>query len=123
MPRQSPSWHDMSLRDALGDALKLLPIERLRNPPPVVTVVRLDGVIGPRQWRNALSLGSHAAALDRAFAVSRLSAVAIAINSPCGSPAQSPLLFRRIRQLADEKVVPAFAFAENIAPSDVFQLR
>ena len=76
----------MSVRDVLGDALKLLPIERLRHPPPVVAVVRFDGIIGPRQWRNAMSLASHAGALDRAFAARRLAAVAIAINSPGGSP-------------------------------------
>src|SRR5882762_2652480 len=87
------------------ELLKFLPIERLRNPPPVVAVVRLDGVIGPRQWRTAMSLASHAAALERAFAISRLSGVALAINSPGGSPVQSALLFRRIRQLAEEKGV------------------
>jgi len=112
----------MSLRDALREILKLLPIERLRNPPPVVTVVRLDGVIGPRQWRSAVSLASHAAALDKAFAASGLSAVAIAINSPGGSPVQSALLFRRIRQLADEKGVPVFAFAEDVAASGGYWL-
>jgi len=112
----------MSLRDALGDALKLLPIERLRNPPPVVTVVRLDGVIAPRQWRGALSLASHAAALDKAFAPSHLAAVAIAINSPGGSPVQSALLYRRIRQLAEEKGVPVVAFAEDVAASGGYWL-
>src|SRR6266705_7044353 len=112
----------MSLRDALGDALKLLPIERLRHPPPVVTVVRFDGVIGPRQWRSAVSLLSHAPALDRAFSVRRLSAVAIAINSPGGSPVQSALLYRRIRQLADEKNIPVFAFAEDVAASGGYWL-
>jgi signal peptide peptidase SppA len=112
----------MTLRGALGDALKLLPIERLRNPPPVVSVVRLEGVIGQRQWRGALSLASHAAALDRAFAVSHLAAVALAINSPGGSPVQSALLFRRIRQLADEKRVPVIAFAEDVAASGGYWL-
>src|SRR5271155_2523401 len=112
----------MSVRDALGDALKRLPIERLRNPPPVVAVVRFDGVIGPRQWRGAVSLTSHAAALDRAFAVRHLRAVALAINSPGGSPVQSALLYRRIRQLAEEKGVPVFAFAEDVAASGGYWL-
>src|SRR5438094_9806181 len=112
----------MSVRDSLGDVLKLLPIERLRNPPPVVAVVRFEGVIGPRQWRNAMSLGSHAAALDKAFGLRRLGAVAIAINSPGGSPVQSALLFRRIRQLADEQHVPVFAFAEDVAASGGYWL-
>ncbi len=106
----------------LRELLKWLPIERLRNPPPVVAVVRLDGVIGPRQWRTAMSLASHAAALERAFAMSRLSGVALAINSPGGSPVQSALLFRRIRQLAEEKGVPVFAFAEDVAASGGYWL-
>ena len=112
----------MSIRDSLGNALKLLPIERLRNPPPVVAVVRFDGVIGPRQWRSAVSLASHADALDKAFALRRLGAVAITVNSPGGSPVQSALLFRRIRQLADEKGVPVFAFAEDVAASGGYWL-
>jgi len=112
----------MTIRESLGDALKLLPIERLRNPPPVVAVVRFDGVIGPRQWRSAVSLASHADALDKAFALRRLGAVAIAVNSPGGSPVQSALLFRRIRQLADEQHVPVFAFAEDVAASGGYWL-
>ena len=112
----------MQLRGFWGDALKRLPIERLRNPPPVVTVVRLDGVIAPRLWRGALSLASHAAALEKAFAPSRLAAVALAINSPGGSPVQSALLYRRIRQLADEKRVPVIAFAEDVAASGGYWL-
>ena len=104
------------------ELLKFLPIERFRNPPPTVAVLRLDGVIGPRQWRTALSLGSHANALDRAFALSGLSGVALAINSPGGSPVQSALLFRRIRQLAEEKAVPVFAFAEDVAASGGYWL-
>src|SRR2546421_12437210 len=104
------------------EALKLLPVERWRNPPPVVAVVRFEGAIGPRQWRGSLSLGSHAAALERAFAARRLSAVALSVNSPGGSPVQSALLYRRIRQFADEKKVPVFAFAEDVAASGGYWL-
>src|SRR5882762_1158057 len=104
------------------ELLKFLPIERLRNPPPVVAVVRLDGVIGPRQWRTAMSLASHAAALEKAFRASGLVAVALLVNSPGGSPVQSALLFRRIRQLAEEKGVPVFAFAEDVAASGGYWL-
>ena len=104
------------------ELLKFLPIERFHNPAATVAVIRLDGVIGPRQWRTALSLGSHANALDRAFALSGLSGVALAINSPGGSPVQSALLFRRIRQLAEEKGVPVFAFAEDVAASGGYWL-
>src|SRR5947199_3417501 len=116
--RNNPHVAGMNPRELL----KMLPIDRLRNPAPVVAVVRLDGVIGPRQWRTAMSLASHAAALERAFATKRLSGVALAINSPGGSPVQSALLFRRIRQLAEEKGVPVFAFAEDVAASGGYWL-
>ncbi len=85
-------------------------------------VLRFDGVIGPRQWRGALSLASHAAALDKAFKTKRAVAVAIIVNSPGGSPVQSALLYRRIRQLADEKHLPVVAFAEDVAASGGYWL-
>lgn len=97
-------------------------IDRFRDPPPVVPVVRFDGVIGPRQWRGAVSLASHAAALDKAFKMKRAVAVAIIVNSPGGSPVQSSLLYRRIRQLSDEKRLPVFAFAEDVAASGGYWL-
>src|SRR5580658_775492 len=107
---------------SLADLLKFLPIERFRNPPPVVPVLRFDGVIASRQWRGALSLASHAAALDKAFKTKRAVAVAIIVNSPGGSPVQSALLYRRIRQLADEKHLPVVAFAEDVAASGGYWL-
>jgi len=108
----------MSLRD---DLLQLVPIERLRNPPPQVAVLRFDGLIGMRGPR-ALSLRRFAAAIERAFALRHLKAVALTINSPGGSPAQSSLLYRRIRQLADEKSIPVIAFAEDVAASGGYWL-
>jgi signal peptide peptidase SppA len=97
-------------------------IARFRDPPPVVPVLRFDGVIGTRQWRGAVSLASHAAALDRAFKIKRAAAVAIIVNSPGGSPVQSSLLYRRIRALAEEKRLPVFAFAEDVAASGGYWL-
>ena len=95
-------------------------IDRWRNPAPVVAVVRLDGVIG--QGRRSLTLRRFAVALERAFKLRQLKAVALAINSPGGSPVQSQLLYRRIRQLADEHGVPVFAFAEDVAASGGYWL-
>jgi signal peptide peptidase SppA len=106
----------------IRNLLRFIPIQRFRNPPPLVSVVRFDGVIGSRQGRSTVSLGSHAEALERAFGMSGLSAVALAINSPGGSPVQSALLYRRIRQLADEKGVPVYAFAEDVAASGGYWL-
>ena len=108
----------MSLID---DLLQKLPVERWRNPPPQVAVLRLDGLIGLRGQRS-LSLRRFAHAIERAFALRNLKAVALAINSPGGSPVQSSLIFRRIRQLAEEKDVPVFAFAEDVAASGGYWL-
>src|SRR6476469_7413389 len=103
----------------LRDRLKLGQLWRRR---PVVAVVRFEGVIMPRQRRGGVSLASHAAAIERSFRIAGLVAVAIVVNSPGGSPVQSALLFRRIRQLADEKRVPVIAFAEDVAASGGYWL-
>ena len=76
----------------------------------------------PRLRRGGVSLASHAAAIERAFRAAGLVAVAIVVNSPGGSPVQSALLYRRIRQLADEKRVPVIAFAEDVAASGGYWL-
>ena len=49
-------------------------------------------------------------------------AVALLINSPGGSPSQSHLIFRRIRQLADEKKLPVYAFVEDVGASGGYML-
>jgi len=98
------------------------PFIRLRGTP-VVAVVRLSGVIGPLgPWRGGLSLAGLAATLDRAFGLGGLKGVALAINSPGGSPVQSALIAKRIRALAAEKKLPVFAFAEDVAASGGYWL-
>jgi serine protease SohB len=49
-------------------------------------------------------------------------AVAIVINSPGGSPVQSHLIYRRIRQLAAENNRPVIAFAEDVAASGGYMI-
>jgi signal peptide peptidase SppA len=105
----------MNLRDYLN-------VGWLWQRPPVVSVLRFEGVIMPRSRRGGVSLASHAAAIEKAFRVARLAAVAIVVNSPGGSPVQSALLYRRIRQLAEEKQVPVIAFAEDVAASGGYWL-
>ena len=97
-------------------------IDQLWQRRPVVSVLRFEGVIMPRQQRGGVSLASHAAAIEKAFRASGLVAVAIVVNSPGGSPVQSALLYRRIRQLAEEKAVPVIAFAEDVAASGGYWL-
>ena len=63
-------------------------IERFTNPPPVVTVLRLSGLImaGGGLLRGGLNLANLAAPLAAAFRPKRLAAVALTVNSPGGSP-------------------------------------
>ncbi len=105
----------------LRGLLQRLPLGRFRPQEPIVAVLRFDGVIGLR-GRRGLSLRRYAAALERAFSQRGLKAVALAINSPGGSPAQSALLYRRIRQLAAERAIPVLAFAEDVAASGGYWL-
>ena len=91
---------------------------------PLVNVLRLDGVIGrsagPR--RGGMTLSDMAESIERAFKGPQLSAVALAVNSPGGSPVQSALIATRIRALAEEKEVPVYAFCEDVAASGGYWL-
>ncbi len=109
----------MDLRSLLAH----LPIARFRDPPPVVAVLRLGGVIGAAgPLRSGMTLAALETAIERAFKLPRLEAVALSINSPGGSAAQSDLICRRIRDLAEEKQVPVFAFCEDVAASGGYWL-
>jgi serine protease SohB len=104
-------------------AVRPLVPQRFRRDRPVVPVVRLQGVIGlSTPLRPGLTLAGIARTLDRAFAVRNASAVALVINSPGGSPVQSHLIFRRIRELAEEKNRRVIAFAEDAAASGGYMI-
>jgi serine protease SohB len=110
------------LKSTLEFLLKLVPA-RFRTDIPVVPVVRLSGVIGATTpMRPGLMLSNTGRALERAFETRNARAVALIINSPGGSPAQSHLIFRRIRQLAAEKNLPVIAFIEDVGASGGYML-
>lgn len=101
---------------------RLLP-RRWRGDVAVVPVVRLAGVIGlSAPLRPGLSIGGIARTLDRAFSMRNAKAVALVINSPGGSAVQSHLIFRRIRDLAEEKGVAVIAFVEDVAASGGYMI-
>ncbi|MBO0764458.1 MAG: S49 family peptidase [Hyphomicrobiaceae bacterium] len=85
---------------------------------PTVPVLRFSGPIGMvTPLRPGLALASVAGAIEKAFSLSKLRTVAVAINSPGGSPVQSHLIFSRLRQLAQEKDKRIYVFCEDIAAS------
>ncbi len=91
---------------------------------PVVPVVRLSGVIASSGLlgNRSLSIETVAPLLKRAFDMRGAKAVALAINSPGGSPVQSALIGHRIRLLADEKNLKVIAFVEDVAASGGYWL-
>lgn len=90
---------------------------------PVVPVLRLSGVIGMvTPLRPGLSMAGLAGPLEKAFDLSKLPSVAVVINSPGGSPVQSNLILKRIRQLAEEKGKRVYVFCEDVAASGGYYL-
>lgn len=89
---------------------------------PLVAVIRLSGVIATGPRGGALNDAGLAPMIERAFARGKPKAVALALNSPGGSPVQSSLIAARIRRLADEKKVPVHAFVEDVAASGGYWL-
>ena len=100
-----------------------LSLESWRGPKPVIAVLPLVGVIGGMgRVRRGLNLHGLAPLIDRAFKTKKLAGVALAINSPGGSPVQSALIGKRIRDLAQEKEVPVYAFIEDVGASGGYWL-
>ena len=102
---------------------RLLP-KSMRSDAVTIPVVRLHGTImsGGGQLRPSLSLASTAGLLEKAFAFKDAPAVAISINSPGGSPVQSRLIYRRIRDLAAEKNKQVLVFVEDVAASGGYMI-
>lgn len=95
-----------------------------RKRAPVVPVVRLAGMIGgaPPLRGTGLTLSGLNPALERAFKTRGARAIALAVNSPGGSPVQSALITERIRALAAEKELPVLAFIEDVGASGGYWL-
>ncbi|RUM97263.1 S49 family peptidase [Pseudaminobacter arsenicus] len=102
---------------------RLLP-KSMRSGVVTIPVIRLHGTImtGGGQFRPTLSLASTAGVIEKAFADADAPAVAISINSPGGSPVQSRLIYKRIRDLAAEKNKRVLVFVEDVAASGGYMI-
>lgn len=111
------------MKKAIRNLISKLPIDALANPDPVVAVLPLEGVIGTSgRFSNAINLANLDDKIKEAFDVYNVKAVALAINSPGGSPVQSELIVMRIREISKEKEIPVYAFAEDVAASGGYML-
>ena len=88
-----------------------------------VGVVPMNGAImSGGRFGRAFDDAAMAPLIEEAFALPGLEAVALAINCPGGSAAQSSMIGARIRRLADEKQVPVYAFCQDVAASGGYWL-
>ncbi|WP_092644483.1 S49 family peptidase [Jannaschia faecimaris] len=101
--------------------LKWFPIP-FRQKARRVSVLRLQGVISASGGRGGISHASFSPLIEKAFRKGKPDAVALAINSPGGSPVQSALIGAQIRRLAEETSCPVHAFVEDVAASGGYWL-
>ncbi|GAA4404282.1 S49 family peptidase [Tsukamurella soli] len=114
------------LQDAAQNAVHRAKTVLGRETGGVIPVVRLEGPIaaqfGRGSARGSLNHTQLESVLSRAFKTEDARAVALAINCPGGSPAQSEYLALRIRQLAEKHDLPVLAFCEDLAASGGYWL-
>ena len=66
-----------------------------------VSCIPLNGIIAPNMGRRkGLNLYELDKVIEQAFSVKNLKAVVLQINSPGGSPVQSEMISKRIRDLS-----------------------
>ncbi|WP_032139638.1 S49 family peptidase [Rickettsia tamurae] len=89
----------------------------------VIAVLRLSGVIGKvSTMQSGLTLESLNELIEKAFKIKKLKALCLIINSPGGSPVQSELIAKRIRNLAKENKIKIYSFIEDMAASGGYWL-
>ena len=95
----------------------------LPNKNPKIACLNLHGVIGAdSKFSAGLNFENISPLLKRAFETKNAKAVALSINSPGGSPVQSELIYNYIRELSEEKKIPVFTFAQDVAASGGYWL-
>lgn len=96
-------------------AFRLLPWRR-----PRISVIEMHGLIAPRP--GAVSMGTMAPLIERAFRLARGQPVILDIESPGGSPVQSDLIASLIRRRADEQKVRVHAVIREVGASGGYWL-
>lgn len=94
-----------------------------KSQPANIPLLVLSGVIGRMgRFQQGLSyLGLHHL-IEKAFSNPKIPAVALLVNSPGGSPAQSALIAQAIRHRAEKHKIPVLTFIEDVAASGGYWL-
>ena len=84
----------------------------------IIPHIKLSGVIGNvGKFKQGIDFSGQEEIILKAFSVKKAPCVAITINSPGGSPVQSHLIYKFIRQLAEKNKKKVIVFAEDVAAS------
>lgn len=91
---------------------------------PKVAVLKLVGVIGKTGGLRGggLTLNDLNDKIEKVFAIKKLKALCLVVNSPGGSPVQSELIASRIINLSKENKIPVYTFVEDVAASGGYWL-
>ena len=80
--------------------------------------IKLNGVIGNAgKFKQGIDFSGQEEIIEKAFSLKKAKAVAITINSPGGSPVQSHLIYKYIREQAKKNKKKVIVFAEDVAAS------
>ena len=84
----------------------------------IVAHLKLSGVIGNAgKFKQGIDFAGQEELIKKAFSLKKATCVAISINSPGGSPVQSHLIYKFIRDQAKENKKKVIVFAEDVAAS------
>jgi len=84
----------------------------------IISHIKLTGVIGNvGKFRQGIEYSGQEEIIKKAFSVKKALAVAVTINSPGGSPVQSHLIYKFIREQAKKNKKKVIVFAEDVAAS------
>jgi len=86
-----------------------------------INVIKLYGIIN-KGGKKSLYLSGLRKNIDKAFECKKTAAVALLINSPGGSPAQSEMIANYIREKSRETKIPVLSFVEDVAASGGYWL-
>ena len=84
----------------------------------VISHLKLSGVIGNAgKFRQGIDYSSQEEIIKKAFSLKKALVVAITINSPGGSPVQSHLIYKLIKEQSKKTKKKVIVFAEDVAAS------
>ena len=84
----------------------------------IIAHIRLSGVIGNvGKFKQGIDFAGQEEIIKKAFSVKKAAAIVVTINSPGGSPVQSHLIYKFIREQAKKNNKKVIVFAEDVAAS------